>query len=95
MATAGPDKGREFQITRTEMRIGRSAESEIHLEDSTVSREHATVRWEGGEYYLYDLGSLNAAKVNGRAVTKVRLQDNDQVMLGNTSLVFKVAGRSR
>ncbi len=95
VATAGPDKGREFQVLRTEMRIGRSAESEIHLEDGTVSREHATLRWENGEYYLYDLGSLNTAKVNGRAVTKVRLQDNDQITLGNTNLVFKVAGRNR
>lgn len=95
VVTAGPDKGREFQVLRTEMRIGRSGESEIHLEDSTVSREHATLRWENGQYYLYDLGSLNTAKVNGRSASKVRLQDNDQITLGNTTLVFKVAGSNR
>lgn len=95
VVTEGPDKGREFQIVRAEMRIGRGSDTDVHLEDGTVSREHATLRWEQGEYYLYDLGSLNTAKVNGRPASKARLQDNDQVSLGNTTLVFKIAARHR
>lgn len=95
VVTAGPEKGREFQVLRTEMRMGRGGDSEIHLEDGTVSREHATLRWENGQYYLYDLGSVNTAKVNGRGITKMRLQDNDQITLGNTTLVFKMTGPNR
>ena len=87
----GPDSGREFEILHAEMRIGRNPESEVHLQDPTVSRDHATIRPESGQYILYDLGALNPAKVNGRPVSRCRLEDNDRITLGNTILVFRLA----
>jgi hypothetical protein len=91
LVTAGPDKGHEFQLGRPELRLGRSSDNDICLQDPTVSRNHVTLRQEGGQWQLYDLGALNPAKVNGRQVSRCRLEDGDEILVGNTTLVFKLA----
>jgi len=93
LVTEGPEQGREFQLTRPETHIGREGDNDIVLEDPTVSRRHVSVRWEGGQYYLYDLGALNPAKVNGRQVSRCRLEDGDEILLGHTTLTFKLVTR--
>ncbi len=94
VVTGGPDEGRQFPLARPEIRIGRGSDNDICLEDPTVSRQHIAVRQEQGQYHLYDLGALNPAKVNGREVSQHRLEDGDQIAVGNTVLVFKLIHRS-
>lgn len=69
--------------------IGRSDEATIKIEDTGVSRQHATIRREGGHYWLVDLGSANGTYVNDTALTTARvLRDGDRVQFGAHSLLF-------
>ena len=56
--------GESFPLNAERMTIGRRPDSDIFLDDVTVSRDHALLVRRGGDYYLYDLGSLNCTYVN-------------------------------
>lgn len=85
----GPDKGRRFEFPDDEpQQIGRSAES-LPLTDQTISRRHAELTPDDGDWLLRDLGSSNGTFVNGVRLTKARkLQQGDQVRTGMTLMVF-------
>ena len=61
------------------------------LSDPNVSRRHAEVRPSGDGFVIVDLGSTNGTKVNGLTVTERRLEDGDEVALGNTRLRFEAS----
>jgi hypothetical protein len=73
----------EFVVT-----IGRVPESTIVLADPNVSRNHAEVRPQGDGYVVVDLGSTNGTRVNGVRVSEQALRDGDEIMFGNTRVVF-------
>ncbi len=76
-----------------EVRLGRSSENTIRLEDEQASRRHARISRQGGGWILDDLGSRNGTLVNGQRVTKtVTLQAGDQVQIGNS--LFQVTAAS-
>jgi hypothetical protein len=81
--------GREHEISKRRVVIGRSKDCDIQLEDSNVSRRHAELRQEGAAYWLIDLDSTNGMEVNGRATRRAKLDDGDAVTLGSTELVFR------
>ncbi len=69
--------------------IGRSEEATIRIDDTGVSRQHATIRREGGHFWLVDLGSANGTYVNDTALTTARvLRDGDRVQFGANLLLF-------
>jgi pSer/pThr/pTyr-binding forkhead associated (FHA) protein len=69
-------------------RLGRSANSEVVLDDSTVSKHHAQVRFEG-HAWIEDLGSTNGTLVNGKRVAgPTALRRGDRIALGTAKLVF-------
>lgn len=70
-------------------RIGRSAEADVRLADSGVSRLHAEVRRLGDEVVLVDLRSTNGTSLNGRQVQEGRLRDGDRIGVGTSFLVFR------
>ncbi len=70
------------------MVAGRSPGCEFHLEDETVSRQHAELRADVEGIALRDLGSANGTFINGVAVTRGRLGENDVVTFG--SVAFRV-----
>jgi len=71
--------------------IGRSDEAECVLRDPNVSRRHAELRQgAGGEWEIFDLGSTNGIKVNGRRASSVRLREGDQVTVGTTTFRFSL-----
>lgn len=88
----GKEPGREYDIRKESLSIGRSRESDIFLEDLAVSRLHASIVNQGnGNYALKDEGSANGTKINGQLVGKYQtypLQDGDRIQLGQTVLVF-------
>lgn len=88
----GPRVGQEFGLKRGTSLIGRHpSKCDIVLDDGTVGREHAKLRFEGGRFWIYDLGSKNGTYVNNHKVQKQMLMDGDQILLGETTLVFKEA----
>jgi len=86
----GPSKGSRYLITREGATIGRSHESEIFLDDVTVSRSHAAISYEAQQlrFELADRSSLNGTYVNGSVVEKVNLSHGDQVQIGKFHLLF-------
>lgn len=84
----GPGKGSRFLLTHSAT-IGRSSESEIFLDDVTVSRKHALVSFtEAGTFSIKDLGSLNGTYVNGQPTVEVTLSSGDEIQIGKFHMLF-------
>ena len=88
--TSGPQAGRDFRLGR-ETTIGRDeVECDVILPDNRVSSQHARIKRDGEELVIHDLASLNGTFVNGLSVQKQVLADDDEITVGETTLVFKV-----
>lgn len=86
----GPYAGKQFGLADGRNIIGRDGtRSDFILDDELVSGQHAQVRFENGQFVIYDLASTNGTLVNGRRVQRQPLMDNDVIRLGNTQIVFK------
>ena len=86
--SGGGRSGEAFRVEGDRMRIGRSPDAEIFLDDVTVSRDHALLVRRNGEFYLDDLGSLNGTYVNRRRIESHRLADGDELQVGKYKLTF-------
>ncbi|MFP3899860.1 MAG: FHA domain-containing protein [Acidimicrobiia bacterium] len=84
----GPNVGSRFTLDSDLIRAGRHPESDIFLDDITVSRRHAEIRREGGGYVVHDVGSLNGTYLNRERVESARLNDGDELQIGTFKLVF-------
>ena len=80
--------GREHEVTKPSVVLGRSREADVRVDDVNVSRRHAELRQEGAAYWIVDLGSTNGLEVNGKRVDRKRLRDGDRITLGSTEVVF-------
>lgn len=70
--------------------IGRSQDATIRLDDSGISRQHATIRREGRLYWITDLGSANGSYVNDVALASSRaLRNGDRIQLGTLMVFFE------
>jgi len=88
----GPDKGKRFELPANEPQlIGRSSEA-LPITDNTVSRRHAELTPDAGDWYLRDLASQNGTYLNGtRIADRTRLRPGDQIKVGSTLFVFGAA----
>ncbi|MBE0429303.1 MAG: FHA domain-containing protein [Thermoleophilia bacterium] len=68
--------------------IGRHQDSDIFLDDITVSRHHAIIEHRKDGYYIKDRGSLNGTYVNRVRVETQKLSDGDQLQIGKYKLTF-------
>ena len=84
----GPGAGSRFLLDKDVVTAGRHADSEIFLDDVTVSRRHATFTREEGLFSVADAGSLNGTYVNRDRIDTVVLKDTDEVQIGKYRLVF-------
>ncbi len=91
----GPAKGSRYLITRGGATIGRSQESEIFLDDVTVSRRHAEFRHGAQGWSLRDAGSLNGTYVNRSRVDDRQLKGGDEVQIGKFRFIFLVGVESQ
>jgi Protein of unknown function (DUF3662)/FHA domain len=71
--------------------IGRAPECNIQLGDTNVSRKHAEIRPRGTGYVLVDLNSTNGVRVNGLRVAEQVLVDGDEILIGNTRMIFEAS----
>ena len=90
----GPNTGARFLLDDDEVSSGRHPDSDIFLDDVTVSRRHAEFRLETGEFQVVDVGSLNGTYVNREPVDTASLSSGDEVQIGKFRLVFLSAPRS-
>jgi signal transduction histidine kinase/pSer/pThr/pTyr-binding forkhead associated (FHA) protein len=84
----GIDQGVRFELDGTTFQIGRDSSNTIQIHDSEVSRHHAEIRFNDGEYVLSDLNSSNGTYVNGRRIDRHKLESGDQVQAGSTLMLF-------
>jgi ABC transport system ATP-binding/permease protein len=86
--------GKEFELSRPQMIIGRTDENDIVVNHRSISRNHAklTREPETGRYTISDLQSSNGVRVNGQDYGKVELRRGDVVDLGHVRLRFVEAG---
>ncbi|MDY6995865.1 MAG: glycogen accumulation regulator GarA [Actinomycetota bacterium] len=84
----GPNAGSRFLLDQPTTSAGRHPDSDIFLDDVTVSRRHAEFRLENGEFQVVDVGSLNGTYVNREPVDSAVLTNGDEVQIGKFRLVF-------
>jgi hypothetical protein len=80
--------GAPRELAQGVMTIGRSHECDLAIEDPSVSRRHAELRVEDDAVWLVDLRSTNGTEVNGRRTDRARLEPGDQIVIGQTELLF-------
>ena len=84
----GEDEGDHFVLSSSVTTIGRSADSDIVLDDITVSRHHSEVSRLDGGYIVRDKGSLNGTYVNQSRIDVCELRQGDELQVGKFRLVF-------
>jgi hypothetical protein len=80
--------GESFPLSSDRLTVGRRPDSDVFLDDVTVSRDHALLVRRGDEWYLDDCGSLNGTYVNRSRIESHRLQDGDELQVGKYKLSF-------
>ena len=86
--SGGGRVGQSFPLKGERVRIGRSPDAEIFLDDVTVSRDHALLVRRSGAWSLDDSGSLNGTYVNRRRIESHRLEDGDELQVGKYKLTY-------
>ncbi|MFD0559353.1 FHA domain-containing protein [Stackebrandtia endophytica] len=84
----GPNAGARFLLDLDVTTSGRHPDSDIFLDDVTVSRRHAEFHREGTTFTVRDVGSLNGTYVNRERVETATLGNGDEVQVGKFRLVF-------
>ncbi|HTT87772.1 MAG TPA: FHA domain-containing protein [Acidimicrobiales bacterium] len=87
----GPNAGTRYILDAEVTRAGRHPESDIFLDDITVSRRHAEFIAHGGSYSIRDVGSLNGTYVNRERIEEAVLASGDEVQIGKFKLVYLAA----
>ncbi|HUB71518.1 MAG TPA: FHA domain-containing protein [Acidimicrobiales bacterium] len=91
VVTRGPNEGSRFVLGPDDagvVTIGRHPDSDIFLDDITVSRRHAEVRRNDGRYWASDVGSLNGTYLNRQSIETASLSSGDELQVGKFRLLF-------
>jgi hypothetical protein len=89
----GPNAGSSFRLEAEHTNVGRHPDSEIFLDDVTVSRRHVVIDRNEGGYVLRDVGSLNGTYVNRVRADEAALRHGDEVQVGRYRLSFVIGER--
>jgi hypothetical protein len=84
----GPNAGSRFLLDKDVTTAGRHPESDIFLDDVTVSRRHAEFHREGNGFSVSDVGSLNGTYLNRERIETAPLAGGDEVQIGKFRLVY-------
>ncbi|MBU7006618.1 FhaA domain-containing protein [Phosphitispora fastidiosa] len=87
---AGTRDHKKFPLSEQGVIMGRRRTSDIPLEDSNISRVHASIDFMEGSFFITDLGSTNGTFVNGIRISKKKLADGDRIRMGTTFLEFRL-----
>ncbi len=84
------DLGKTIYLDKPLLRIGRSSENDLWIDDTSISRMHCQIQFADGNVVLHDLGSANGTLINGerlRGGSRV-LMNEEKIRIGKTDLVF-------
>ena len=84
----GPNEGSKYMLDAEVTRAGRHPDSDIFLDDITVTRRHAEVVRRADGFHVVDVGSLNGTYVNRDRVEETKLGNGDELQIGKFKLVF-------
>ncbi len=90
----GPNAGSRFLLDSDVTTAGRHPESDIFLDDVTVSRRHAEFVRDGESFAVRDVGSLNGSYVNRERIDRMTLTGGDEVQIGKYRLIFFASAHS-
>jgi hypothetical protein len=90
----GPNAGSRFLLDADVTTAGRHPDSDIFLDDVTVSRRHAEFVREGNGFVVRDVGSLNGSYLNRERIEVAALAGGDEVQIGKYRLVFLTGPRA-
>ena len=86
---------KKFELDKPELRIGRDPASDIFIDNTVVSSEHAVITAQdhpesvgGREFYIEDLKSTNSTFVNDEKITRHKLKHNDRIRVGWNTFKF-------
>lgn len=91
----GPNAGARYLLNSDLITVGRNPESDVFLDDVTVSRKHAEFHRIGRNFTVLDAGSLNGTYVNGELADRTDLINGDSVQIGKYRLLFMTNGGSK
>ena len=80
---------KEVQLTKDRTTLGRRPYNDIVIDNLAVSGEHAVIQIADGEAVLEDLNSTNGTYINGKAIKKQPLQNNDSIEIGKYKIRFQ------
>jgi len=86
--------GKRYPITRSRTVIGRGTDADITVDDTSISRKHVEVLWDGKRAQVNDLGSTNGSLLNGQRVAKELLSPDSVIDIGRTRIVFRVLAQA-
>src|SRR5690348_17336944 len=88
LGVTGLRRGERAALNPEGTTIGRGGDSDVALDDPTVSLEQAKARLEDGAWFVWDLAAVNRTAVAGQPVDRHRLTDGDRLTFGETEMVF-------
>ena len=91
----GPSAGSSFRLEHEHTNVGRHPDSEIFLDDITVSRRHVVLDRTPSGYVLRDVGSLNGTYVNHERADEATLHHGDELQIGRYRLSFVLGADPR
>ena len=78
-----------YKLFFTHNTIGRAEDSNIHIDDASISRRHATIYKEGVRHYIKDLGSTNGTWLSGhKVITEKEVENGETIQLGDKEFIF-------
>ncbi len=80
---------KEFDLAQEVVTIGRLPDNQVQIDNLAVSGHHAKIYREGDHYVIEDISSLNGTYVNNHRISKAIVKNEDQVLVGKHTLVFK------
>ncbi len=87
-----PQEPIEFELTKSEVTIGRTRANMLALKDPVASSRHAVLRKTEGGWQIEDMGSRNGTFVNDEKITLQRVANGDRIKVGDTEFLFEDDG---
>ena len=86
---SGARRGQHATLSTDGTTIGTGGDSDVLINDPGVSPEHARLRMEEGEWFVYDLASEAGTTIDGETIYRHRLADGDRIGFGASQVVFR------